>query len=703
MSRGVVFNRPGLTPGQIITRGVNKGSEILGRGITDLERRREDMTRKTDNADHYNSQLVGWTAQGEEIKKGPIEDMVPSMEKYAELQLLEADKTEDPVLRASMRETVNAFAARAMSNTLRFQTSREVGRTVATGEDMVRNLDKAISDGVMTAAEAIPSFTNFTAAQTDNVYGDNVDGVNQSAATQMIDAQLDMLMQSDTNAAMKFTDSDTAKQWLTAKQRNVMKGRVQSAVNSSLLNIESRAVAITNSNFPDKVQQLEGLKAEVAGHMVVARTKLSNKELDARISNAKKQQTRTVDRVALGFAVQDGTSSEQHPNEQVTLNAMYELSKSDPAKLQTFLQGIIRAGVDFPDSYVEDLKKDGEQGRLGLARGVGQLRQIGRSSIDRAARLADDAGRVMETAYESTLRISDPLLRQERFDVLSSPDAPGLIAAAEEAIGDDILDDMNEAKGFSGFGLASTALLGAGGLALASTGFGLNLFRSAPFRMGPEGKTEMQGLYDFHWVKARRDLATEDTAILKSAALKNAARDWNATHSAVKITTGANHFRYIANDALSFDNSAPLEQAASAVTLGANRLLRTAGSDAGFLSENPIVDGATQRSWFAVTNSDGVHGLVEWDAGEGSSRIIRSGDTEFDSLRTQMSVRRLNPMPNADLVKQPGQTMTDKQQITFIDMGIAEFFSQNGRMPAAGDQQAVDTITAMLEQGKGWD
>ncbi len=262
MSRAssVVFNRPGLTPGQIITRGVNRGSEILGRGITDLERRREDMTRKTDNADWYNSQLVGWTAQGEEIKKGPIEDMVPSMEKFAELQLLEADKTEDPVLRASKRAVSQDFAARGMSNTLRFHTSREAGRAVATGEDMVRNLDKAISDGVMTAAEAIPSFTNFTAAQTDNVYGDNVDGVNQSAATQMIEAQLYVLMKNDTSAAFKFTDSDIAKKWMTTKQRNVLKSQVQSVVNSSLINIESRAVAITNSNFPDKVQQLEGLK-----------------------------------------------------------------------------------------------------------------------------------------------------------------------------------------------------------------------------------------------------------------------------------------------------------------------------------------------------------------------------------------------------------------------------------------------------------
>ena len=240
-------------------------------------------------------------------------------------------------------------------------------------------------------------------------------------------------------------------------------------------------------------------------------------------------------------------------------------------------------------------------------------------------------------------------------------------------------------------------------MALSSTGVGLNLFRSAPFRMGPEGKTEMQGLYAYHWAKARRDLATEDTAILKSAALKNAARDWQASHTAVKITTGANHFRYISNDAVLFDNSFPIEQAMSDIALQANRLLKSAGSDAGFLSENPIVDGTTQRSWFAVTNPDGVHGFVEWDAQEGTARIVNSRD-EFDVLRAQMSVRRSNPMPNADLVRQPGQTEpTDQQQNTFIDMGEAEFFRQNGRMPRPGDGDAVDTITTMLKQGKGWD
>ena len=697
-----IFSRPGPAPATILTAGITRGSEILGIGATNLERRQDDMRLKTDSAEWDNKISREFQEGSIAASKGEIDDMLVVMEKLTTNLLEEANKEQNPVLRAAKIRATEAMAARAANHTLRIQTSREVGRTIRVSEEKQRAWMDAIAASNATAGEAIEDVVAFNNSQAENVFGEEIDKVNRSMAQDIIQEQHIVLLNQSPKLAIDFANGELVKKWLTTEQINAMKSQIEQSVTSSLMNIEGRAVAISNSNFHDKVEQLEALREELRIQPNVARSKLTSKELDARISNARKSQETKADRVALGFAVLSGISDEAMPNEQRVLNEMYQQVKSEPARLRNLLQGIMREGVDFPSAYVDDLEKDGEKATLNLERGVGQLRQIARESIDRAARLADSSGPVMETAFGATLRIDNPLDRQERLDILSSPDAPALIAIADEAIEDDILDEIDTASGFGGLSLAAIATAGPVGLALAITGVAANLIRTAPTRMGPEGKTELQRLYRYHWVKARRDLATDNSNVLKKAALKNASNDWKRSHGSIKITTGASHFRYIPNDAILFDKSLPIDDATRQITREANSLLKTAGPDAGFLSENPIVNEAERTSWFAVANADGVHGFVQWDANAGKATTIRRGD-DFDKLRVQMSVRRLNPTPNAELVRKPGQkTMTDQQQAIFVDMGLAEFARQHGRMPGPADSDAVNTITAMLEEGKGW-
>lgn len=256
--RPIVFQQPGQTPGQIVIRGANRASEILGRGVEDLERRAVEMGRNTKGAEWFNRNREEYTKSSLDAGKGAIDDMLTPTETLTESLLEEARQEEDPVLRASKIRITQEMASRTTSNILRMQVSRQAGRAVRVGEELGRSEINAISEGVSTAGESIDTFTKYTSLQTENVYGEDVDKINQSMAVQMIEEQVSVLLKQDPKEAIKFINGEISKKWLTPEQRGRMEATVKGISAATLNSIGGQAQDFFEAGDIDSLEtQLE--------------------------------------------------------------------------------------------------------------------------------------------------------------------------------------------------------------------------------------------------------------------------------------------------------------------------------------------------------------------------------------------------------------------------------------------------------------
>ena len=153
--RPIVFQQPGQTPGQIVIRGANRASEILGRGVEDLERRAVEMGRNTKGAEWFNRNREEYTKSSLDAGKGAIDDMLTPTETLTESLLEEARQEEDPVLRAAKIRITQEMASPTTSNLLRMQVSLPARRAARVGDALGRGLISDICGGILSAGASI--------------------------------------------------------------------------------------------------------------------------------------------------------------------------------------------------------------------------------------------------------------------------------------------------------------------------------------------------------------------------------------------------------------------------------------------------------------------------------------------------------------------------------------------------------------------
>ncbi len=346
-----IFSRPGPAPATIVTRGVNRASEILGRGIEDLERRRTDMRRNSINGEWFNSSRVRYTEASIEASKGSIDDMTNPIEKLRESLLEEAGNEEDPVLREKKIRITESMYSRTISNVLRAQVSREAGRAVRVGEELGRSSENAISEGNATAGESIDEFVEYTTSQEENVYGEDVDKVNQSMALQMIEAQVSFLLKQDAKEAIKFINGETSKKWLTPKQRERMEATVRGISAATLHSIGGQSQNFFEAGDIDALEdQLDRVRrfpdSQVKEEVQV--------QVETLISRFRNQNTSAQRRAQANWVIIESGSDTPLAVSPETNNQMWRSAQDERRELVYFSE-FTRRGLPFAPNAIRQL------------------------------------------------------------------------------------------------------------------------------------------------------------------------------------------------------------------------------------------------------------------------------------------------------------------------------------------------------------
>ena len=687
-----IFDRPGPASGTILTRGVNRASEILGNSITNLEQRQDDMRRKRDGAEQFNKNTIELTKSRIRASEGPIDDMTEEIEKTRQALQKEIEQVEDSVLRGMMLTNLDEQTARAMSNTLLMQNSRNVGQSIAVGEEMLTTGIQAIQNGLSTAGEVHDSIQLYINAQKENVYGEDAEKTVQSMAGQLADEQFNVLLKTNPGAALVYPDGEFAKRWLDPRERRELKSIANNVIAGNLSNIDSRGAAIQSSALPDREERLRQLKVEAMRQPDIPRRKTTITRLDSWISKANSSSITRADRIKKFGDVLIGRSKDPLPQDQSTLNGAYQQLKNIDGSIPGFISALTDVGSDYPNDFIKDLKRAGKPETLDLQKIEDSLRVM---SPDRADLVAQSTGLIGETAYGSTRRLTSPNEITERNAVLGRANAMALISQA-----DDLLEDND---------LLNSARLSVPLLFPVTAG----VFVPIPFisvkagniRLAPTQTKELQDLYRFQYVQQQGGF--DDPEKLKKSALNAAGLEFRDSHVIINVAvTGRNRTYLIPKSSLSFNDSFSEKQAIEEMTPLVSALMRDSGTRSGLLAGNPIISHVNSTAAFAITNTSGIKGFVQWDANLGiATTILPNDEREFAALSGRLVNMRGSLNPTPDLIAAAGVTvMPESVMDNIMDIAIVTFRNQNsGRIPSTdADEATLIAIAETIADENGW-
>ena len=700
-----VFSRPGPAPGQILTKGINQASAALGDSIIALEQRQVDMRNKREGVEQFNRNTVELTKAGIAANNGPIDAMPDVLESAQEALQSQIDKVEDPALRAQMKLDLEGQTARAMSNVLQLQNSREAGAAIAAGNDILMTGLQGIQDGSATAGETHRRFKKYVEDQTENVYGSEANNEIRAAGKLLAEEEFNSLLKNSPGAALNYPDGAFAKEWLKPRERRELKGIANNFIAGTLKNIEMRGAAIQSSALPDKDQRLQALMSELMRQPPIARREVAKTKLESWMSQSAKDTITGAERVETFFGIMDGTVVGDLPQDQSTMNKAWAHWKNSGASTVTFIEQLTRLGSDYPDEFRRDMERWSEQETLDIDKIMAHLKVMG---TDRAIAEAESLNEVIVTAYGSTRRLTDPKKIAMRNALLGSPGAIAAIAAADEALEPgDLLESVTVFGAFPTVPFLDTVF---GPITRTRVTFPF-LSIGIP-QLGQAQNGEMESIYRAEFLRQRPNFKDTNMAGLKKSALRQAAREFTDSHQNITPgSRGRNRTYYIPKSALLFNQNFTAREAVTELAPLMSVMLRDGGSKAALLAGSPIIDHDAMTSTFVITNArDGIIGFVTWDGSNGTASMTGPDDSDkFDALVRSMLNMHVDTRPNQHLAAPANTSISEMPEQTIQDiknMAIDIFRSQNnGNFPDTttdADNKAMLTIMNDIASENDW-
>ena len=170
--------------------------------------------------------------------------------------------------------------------------------------------------------------------------------------------------------------------------------------------------------------------------------------------------------------------------------------------------------------------------------------------------------------------------------------------------------------------------------------------------------------------------------------------------------TGRNRTYLIPKSSLSFNDSFSEKQAIEEMTPLVSALMRDSGTRSGLLAGNPIISHVNSTAAFAITNTSGIKGFVQWDANLGiATTILPNDEREFAALSGRLANMRGSLNPTPDLIAAAGVTvMPESVMDNIMDIAIVTFRNQNsGRIPSTdADEATLIAIAETIADENGW-
>ncbi|MHC4093884.1 MAG: hypothetical protein ACYSVY_27040, partial [Planctomycetota bacterium] len=491
-------------------------------------------------------------------------------------------------------------------------------------------------------------------------------------------------------------------EFLTQREQGLLVATANSTMNTALISLEAQATDIFATDDPDRAEKLRALEVQANRYQTSPRFRQTQVHIQTRIQMAGAEDLDSEDRVTLAFDILEGRSDEPFPQDQKTLKGMINrIDASGQSANGTITDMLAIGSRQLPENWLEQNMKLASAEQRNLPAYTERMSVIGRHSLDQMQRISDTHSVVGQAALGATRGIDDPIERDRRLALLSTPSAEPLINQADTQLEDGDGNFRPE--------LLTAPLSPPAGFVKGFGGIPFPRFFRPSVRTGPVEMTELQNRYRFHYVAIRENTGTSDPGDLRRAATVAAANEFAATHTQIEIAkSGRNWSYYLPTDALRFRNNMSMDHAAAQIAPKASELMRDAGNGSGLLAGKPIINHNSEMSWFAVSNVTGqVTGFVEWDSGRGIARNVLQGNEPdlFATLSTALFNTGSDLRPTPEL-QRPGNVtqMADSTANDMVDLALEDFRSQNnGREPRTDEEwEAVMTRANAISSRHDW-